>query len=122
MMGSDPSDLLVEPCPLRVETDNHTAMIGRCYCGVVGCGSVEVKIHRDHDQVVWQALHSDAKVQFRASQYQAEIERALRDFSWEAPERTAARLIAKAVDRKALELNGFLFDLLMRNPAWMLDV
>ena len=110
MMGLDPSDLLVEPCPLLVETDNHTAMIGRCYCGVVGCGSVEVKIHRDHDQVVWQSLHSDAKVQFRASQYQAEIERALRDFSWEAPERMAARLIANAVDTKALEHSGFLFD------------
>ena len=110
MMGLDPSDLLVEPCPLRVENDSHTTMIGRCHCGVVGCGSVAVKIRRDHDQVVWQALHSDAKVQFRASQYQAEIERALGDSSWETPERTAARLIAKTVDRKALEKNGFLFD------------
>lgn len=110
MMGLDPSDLLVEPCPLRVEMNSHTALIGRCSCGVVGCGGVGVKIHRDHDQVVWQALQSDAKVQFRASQYEAEIERALRDCSWETPERTAARLIAKGVDRKALERNGFLFD------------
>jgi hypothetical protein len=42
MIGLDPDDLLVEPCPLRAQETPHTATIGRCTCGGIGCGSVEV--------------------------------------------------------------------------------
>jgi hypothetical protein len=38
MMGMDPEDLLVEPCRLRAENVSHTATIGRCCCGMAGCG------------------------------------------------------------------------------------
>lgn len=111
MIGLDPDDLLVEPCPLRAQETPHTATIGRCTCGEIGCGSVEVEVRRELDLVTWRTLYSNApvKVRFVASQYDTEVERALRDFGWETPDRTAARLIAKAIDKTVLEDNGLFF-------------
>jgi hypothetical protein len=47
MMGLDPDQLLVEPCPLHANEIARIATIGRCGCGEVGCGSVEVEIGRE---------------------------------------------------------------------------
>ena len=107
LIGLDPDDLLTgTTCPLRAENESHRATIGRCSCGIVGCGSVEVEIRREHDQVVWTATDSSLQVRFLAGQYDGEVERALRDRTWETPERTAARLISQAVDRAALARRG----------------
>jgi len=107
-MGMDPNDLLTEPCPLRADVCGHGVCIGRCSCGDVGCGSLGIQIRRDRDQVLWTASGSPP-VRFLATQYNAEVERALRDYTWETPERTAARLISRAVDRSALARRGFEF-------------
>jgi hypothetical protein len=109
MIGLDPGDLLVEPCTLRAQRTPHTATIGRCNCGVIGCGSVQVDIRRNQDFVTLQALNSVGEIGFLAAQYDAEVERALGDFSWETPDRTAARLIAKTIDRTVLEEKGLAF-------------
>jgi hypothetical protein len=109
MMGLDPDQLLVEPCPLHASETPRVATIGRCGCGEVGCGSVEVEIRRENAAVKWRSLDSPLEIQFDASQYEAEIERALRDHSWETPDRTVARLIGAAVDKAALERRGFAF-------------
>ena len=109
LIGLDPDDLLVEPCVLRADSTLHVALIGRCSCGIVGCGSVEVKIQKDSDRVIWTAKDSSRSVQFQVTQYDAEVERALRDHSWETPERTAGRLISQAVDKTSLARRGFEF-------------
>jgi hypothetical protein len=109
LIGLDPDDLLTDPCPLRAENSPRPVIIGRCSCGIVGCGSVEVEIRRDHDHVMWMSMDSSQQVCFLAAQYDAEVNRALQDHSWETPERKAARLIFQAVDRGALALRGFVF-------------
>jgi hypothetical protein len=109
LMGLDPDDLLTEPCPLRADGTSRRVTIGRCSCGIVGCGSIEIDIRRDADSVIWTDIDSSKEVHFLATQYDAEIERALQDFTWETPERTASRLIAHAVDKAALKQNGFAF-------------
>jgi hypothetical protein len=109
LMGLDPGDLLVEPCSLFAEGEAHRAVIGRCSCGVIGCGSVEVNIQRADRLVSWTETYSARSVQFDAAQYCKEVERALCDYSWESPERTAGRFIAREVDRLSLAKNGFEF-------------
>src|SRR5215467_11569655 len=89
LMGLDPDDLLIEPCKLRADSSPHLALIGRCSCGIIGCGSVEVKIQKDENYVIWAAVDSSQSVRFDANQYDEEIERALHDHTWETPERTA---------------------------------
>jgi hypothetical protein len=109
LIGLDPADLLTDSCGLRAENESHRVTVGRCSCGIVGCGSVEVDIRRDHEQVIWTATDSSQQVRFPAAQYGAEVERALRDHTWETPERTASRLISQAVDRTVLARRGFEF-------------
>src|SRR5215831_15004493 len=99
LIGLDPDDLLIDPCPLRAENVPRCVTVGRCSCGIVGCGSVEVEIRRDHHEVIRTALDSSKRVHFLAVQYDAEIDRALHDLTWETPERTASRLISQVEDR-----------------------
>jgi hypothetical protein len=109
MIGLDPDDILVAPSPLQASATPHTATIGRCDCGVVECGSVEVLISREGSTVCWSSPHSATSIRFDAAQYAAELERALADFSWETPDRTAARLISRGVDRQHLAANELKF-------------
>jgi len=109
LIGLDLIDLLTEPCVLRANQSPHVALIGRCSCGIVGCASVDVEIRKEDDSVIWTAIDSSRCVQFKAAQYDAEVERALHDHSWETPERTAGRLISQAVDRTLLTRFGFEF-------------
>jgi hypothetical protein len=106
MIGLDPDDILVEPCALLPGSEPRTALIGRCDCGIIGCGSVEVTISTDGQVVSWTTDERTVGVQFDAAQYAAEVRRALGDFSWETADRTAARLIANSVDRDRLAGNG----------------
>ena len=56
--------------------------------------------------VTWTTQARPVGVRFDADQYDAEVERAMSDFSWETPDRTAARLIRLGVDREALRRHG----------------
>jgi hypothetical protein len=109
MMGLDPDDILIEPSPLQASDTPHTVVIGRCTCGIIGCGSVEVLISRVGSTVSWTSPYSATTVRFDAAQYAAELERAVVDFSWETPDRTAARLISREVDRQRLTAMGLKF-------------
>lgn len=106
MIGLDPDDILVEPCPLLATTEARTVTIGRCDCGVVGCGSVEVVVQRSSAIVSWRSVRSAAEVCFDAADYDAEVLRALNDHDWEPPDRTVARLVRGAVDRDKLRSIG----------------
>jgi len=109
MIGLDPDDILVEPCPLLTDDEPKTATIGRCDCGVIGCGSVEVSITRVGKTITWTTKNRPTGVAFDAVQYQQEVRRALADFSWETPDRTAARAISTSVDRAVLAKSGLDF-------------
>lgn len=109
LMGLDPDDLLIEPCTLRSGTSPHRAVIGRCRCGNIGCDSAGVNIHKEDTRVIWTVVASARRFQFDATQYALEIERALQDFSWETPDRTAARLISRAINRTSLASHGLEF-------------
>jgi hypothetical protein len=111
MMGLDPDDILVTPCPLNASVKPHQAIVARCNCGVLGCGSVEVNIERTAEDIEWSWGKPDSPqtLRFVASGYDEEVRRALADSSWETPDRTAARLLADQVDRQALASHGLTF-------------
>jgi hypothetical protein len=107
MIGLDPDQLLLDPCPL-IPSNGHKATIARCNCGEIGCGSAEVAVLADEERVLW--VNGDRTVQFRAQQYIAEIARAQSDTTWETADRTAARLVRERVDRPLLARSGLTFD------------
>jgi hypothetical protein len=109
MMGLDPDDILVTPCPLQSGPNPHRATIARCSCGVIGCGSIEVEVVQPADFVEWRWGRPDSgnHLRFLAAAYDAEVDRALRDTTWETPDRTAARLLAGKVNREILTRHGF---------------
>lgn len=109
LIGMDPDDLLIEPSPLQAGPLPNTVTIGRCDCGVVGCGSVDVTIRRNAGVVTWTTQERPIGVSFDADQYDAEVERATNDVSWETPDRTASRLIRAGVDHEALGSHGLRF-------------
>lgn len=108
-MGLDPDDLLVEPCPLMPAESPRTVLIGRCGCGVIGCGPVHVTISTDGSTVSWTTAVRTTGVRFAAAPYLAEVQRALSDRAWETPDRSASRLIKSTVDRQRLAEVGFEF-------------
>lgn len=111
MIGMDPSEILIEPCPLVAGAVATAATIARCICGIAGCDSRSVDITEDGEAVIWHILRpSKGRFAFERAAYRREIERALRDTSWETPDRTAARLIAAALPRDVLAAHGFAFD------------
>jgi hypothetical protein len=108
-MGLDPDDLLVEPCPL-VSRETSECLVGRCNCGVLGCGDARVRIAVNNDVVSWSAVYArQTPVYFDLEPYQKEIARALSDHSWETPDRAVARLVARGVDRELLARSGLNF-------------
>jgi hypothetical protein len=111
MIGLDPDDILLTPCPLRATAEPHKVTVARCSCGVIGCGSIEVEVARSSDSVEWTWGNADSPegMRFLATNYDVEVERALADTSWETADRTAARLLAGKVDRQALARLGLSF-------------
>jgi hypothetical protein len=108
VLGMDPDDILGEASPLRASDVPHRATVARCDCGEAGCGSAEVEIVRREDLVVWTPDARDS-YSFSAAAYDAEVERAIHDTSWETPERTAGRLCALGVNRERLAESGLQF-------------
>jgi hypothetical protein len=108
-IGLDPDDILTEPCSLLTDGP-HECLIGRCECGVIGCGDVRVRVSTQGDAVVWADVHEPRRaVQFDRAPYRTEVQRALRDFSWETAGRTTERLIRVGVDRQRLAGSGLKF-------------
>ncbi len=111
MIGLDPDDILVIPCPIDAGDKTHKATVARCSCGVIGCGSIEVEISRSSNSVewTWGNPNSPETLSFLGTSYDAEVARALTDTSWETSDRTAARLLAGKVDRQTLARHGLSF-------------
>lgn len=95
-MGRDPSELLLPHNRLVATEEPHTVIVATCECGEYGCGRTDVTIVREAGTVRWtwsaeRPATSDAV--FDAEAYDREIARISQDFSWETPDRTAARLV-----------------------------
>ena len=115
MLGLDPDQMLIEPCPLRADTTSKTITLARCSCGVVGCDDRAIEIARAGEHIVWRfgtrpAARLEQRLHFDVVAYNAEIERAIHDTSWETPERTAARLLATTLPQDKLAQSGLTYD------------
>lgn len=110
-MGLDPDDLFHGPNALRPDAYDTTVTIGRCNCGCLGCGDIDVRIELEGDHVLW-ARSGRTAWRFSRADYETEIRRAMSDTSWETPDRTAARLVREGIPSIAHHLDdlGLKFD------------
>jgi hypothetical protein len=89
VLGLDPPDLLRE----LSQPNGGTLLVGRCGCGVIGCGDVTVRLHRDATTVAWRSMADEGVLAFDASDYDAEVARFASDHAWEDLGRTVERLV-----------------------------
>lgn len=82
-------------------------IIGRCGCGVVGCGDYIATVEVSTDTVVW-TITSTKRFAFDREQYLRCIRAGTTETSWESVERTAERLI-EGLDFSSMESNGYRF-------------
>ena len=108
-MGMDPYEVFVPENRLRTKSEPFETPIARCNCGTYGCGSTDVRITSDGNEVHWDWLiekPSDRRATFRRDQYEQELD-ALESFTqWETPERTVGRLVLSGLDRAHLAAFG----------------
>jgi hypothetical protein len=114
-IGLDPFDFFFPEPALAATADPTSRTVGRCTCGVPGCGDIDIVVHRDGPCIVWSVTHVPNPAgdhRFDAVAHDAELERARLDHSWETPERTAARLVREGLGpvRARLEQLGLRFD------------
>ncbi|MFH8993109.1 hypothetical protein [Streptomyces sp. NPDC017940] len=98
--GEDPKYLLLPDGPLTAGPEPHEVRLAEATCTEGCCGALYVTIRRDGDHVIWSKWRNPNKdnvdlpeFRFVAQEYQAEVERAVADHSWEWPARTVARLL-----------------------------
>lgn len=107
-LGLDPADFFKEPPGATPGQAAREYRLGRCECGVLGCGDVLAQVHRDQDRVTW--MVGTNKFVFDAAQYDGELARAASDHSWETPQRTAERLVRERVPAEHLRERGLVFE------------
>ena len=72
---------------------NGELLVGRCECGVVGCGDIFVDVEFENETVRWKTSSSKTFL-FNRLDFISEIQRAKDDFSWEDTNRRAERLVS----------------------------
>ena len=123
----DADRLIGRRSPLWPTAEPHDAVVLACGCWETGCDALVVEIRREGDEVIWDhfrrggtgqaELEDDLtdyegqplnapEIRFAADQYEAELDRADRDRSWEWPDRTCARLVTKVFEERG-HLCGF---------------
>ncbi|MBR7832069.1 hypothetical protein KDL01_02295 [Actinospica durhamensis] len=86
---------------LRATEEPREVRLAEAYCTEGCCGGLYVTIVREGGEVVWKDWRTSMpgdpppESRFDAAQYDAEIERAEQDHSWEWPARTVARLVSE---------------------------
>lgn len=102
MIGLDPDMALAEPTPLLPADEPHVAIVARCNCGEVSCGSIDVRISRDGGRVIWKEVYGGRSLSFDETRYKEAVARVIADTDWETPDRTAARLLRPKIDHDKL--------------------
>lgn len=81
-----------------------TLLIGRCTCGVVGCGDVSASVSRTNSEVEWVTSQTQERFVFELRAYEQSIETGASETSWETIERTAERLVSAIDYSQCLDL------------------
>lgn len=102
--GLDPPMLATE----LLDKGVGTLLVGRCWCGSIGCNDVKVEVTRTENSVHWSGSGATS-LSFDAAQYDAEVTRFAQDRSWESLERAAAREI-EDIFRGTTIRGGFEFE------------
>ena len=82
-------------------------LIGRCGCGVVGCGDQRADVVLAGDEATW-LLARGRRVVFDRRQYEAALGEGASSTAWESFERTAERLVG-SLDFSARSRRGYIF-------------
>ncbi|MFE2531549.1 hypothetical protein [Streptomyces sp. NPDC059371] len=104
--AEDPGQLLAPSRPLMPSHEPKEVRLAEAECTEGCCGAVYVTITREEDAVVWSNWRNpDGAVdlpsyRFDMRPYEAEVERAVADHSWEWPARTVARLLEESLRRQ----------------------
>lgn len=99
-LGIDPVEFFAQK-PLL---GSGRLLIGRCACGVVGCGDVSASVSRTSSEVEWLTSHTQERFVFELHAYEHSIAAGASDTSWETIERTAERLVSALDYSQCLEL------------------
>lgn len=112
MIGLDPVEFFLQKSLL----DSGTLYIGRCSCGVLSCGWIDVNVNRTASSVEWSADYLGAtNYEFDLHEYDRVIERASSDTAWETVDRTAIRLV-KQMDFSQAKAVGLTFNNVNADP------
>lgn len=104
-LGIDPPEFFRQQPALGID---GKLLIGRCSCGVVGCGDVYVDVSVADKCVIWQVRGGNA-YHFDIKQYLDSFERASANTAWESIGRTAERLVS-SLDFTNVEKQGYRFE------------
>ena len=96
-MGLDPLELFDQSF-----VQNGTIIIGRCMCGVIGCGDYPVEVIVNDETVEWRGMAN--RYEFPIGKYREWIASAQQDHSWEDANRTAERLVTEIL--KDMKIDG----------------
>lgn len=103
--SSQPEYLLGPEHRLRADEEPHEVRLAEADCTEGCCGALYVTVERRGGEVVWRDWRDPDRAgvdlpnfRFAAPEYDAEVERAENDHSWEWPERTVARLLRARLD------------------------
>jgi len=102
-LGLDPPDFF-EQVAL---TKGGEILIGRCSCGVIGCGNTSIEVEVAEKSIFWSQPRSK-KYEFEKSVYCLAISDAAKNTSWESLERTAERLVSN-LNFSSKSENGYKF-------------
>jgi len=87
-LGIDPPEFFGQASLLK----GGAVLIGRCRCGVIGCGDFLVDVNLDAAKVHWQ-INSKSRLSFHLNDYIQCISDASKFRGWETSDRTAERLV-----------------------------
>lgn len=97
-LGVDPPEFFSQPNLLT----GGRILVGRCDCGVVGCGDLEAEVTREGEHVEW--VIGGHRLVFEAGPYRQALRAAAADTSWEDTNREVERLVGEVL--RGLELDG----------------
>jgi hypothetical protein len=103
-LGLDPPEFFQQAGLLK----GGEILIGRCSCGVVGCGDQRAGVEISSDQVIWHLVR-DRRVIFDREQYETALAQGASATAWESVERTAERLV-ESLDFSARAERGYIFE------------
>ncbi len=90
MIGIDPVEFFEQKALL----DSGKLYIGRCNCGVIGCGSWDLTVSRTENTVEWSLENpEDTKYVFDLAEYERLIQESAENKAWETVDRTAERFV-----------------------------